>query len=138
VKLTAYIDGSCLGNPGEAGYGFILLDKNDSVIEEQGVYIGKATNNIAEYMALIGCIEAVEKYQPSELTIFSDSQLLVNQINGKYAIKKDHLRELYNRVVQKIEELSASVKIHHIPREKNNRADSLARTAVLKKEVVRK
>jgi len=137
VKLTAYVDGSCFGNPGEAGYGFVLLDKDDSVIEEQGVYIGKATNNIAEYRALLGCLEALEKFKPSEITIYSDSQLIVNQVNGTYSVKKEHLKELYNRVVQKINKLSASVEIHHIPREQNNRADSLARTAVLKKEVIR-
>ena len=136
MKLYAYVDGSCFGNPGEAGYGFVIQDSEGNPLEEQGVYIGRATNNIAEYSALIGCLDALIKYKPDEVTVYSDSQLLVNQINGDYAVKKDHLKELYSKVMHKINKLSAPVKIVHVLRDKKKKADSLARKAVLKKESI--
>ena len=134
MKLTAFVDGSCLGNPGKAGFGFVIQDEEGNVLEEKGVYIGQGTNNIAEYRSMIGCLESMIKYSPEQVTVYADSQLMVNQINGVYKVKKLHLQELYSRAVSLIKEIPGRVVIEHIPREKNARADSLARTAVSKQE----
>jgi len=137
LKLTAYIDGSSLGNPGESGYGIVLMDENGNILKSIGRYIGRATNNVAEYQALIGCLEFVETLNVKRLTVYSDSQLLVNQINGSYRIKKSHLQKLHSRILQIIEKAELDVEIQHIYREKNKDADRLARKAVqLKTEVV--
>ena len=136
MKLIAYIDGSSMGNPGEAGYGVLLKDEDGNILETTGKYIGKATNNVAEYSGLIGCLEIVGKYNPESLTVFSDSQLLVNQVNGIYKIKKVHLQKLYKLFSERLASLSVKFKIIHVPREKNSEADGLARKAVLSRSMI--
>jgi len=136
MKLIAFIDGSSMGNPGEAGYGILLKDEDGNILETTGKYIGKATNNVAEYCGLIGCLEIIGKYNAESLTVYSDSQLLVNQINGIYRIKKMHLQKLYNQFSERLASLSLQFRIFHIPREKNSEADGLARKAVLSRSII--
>jgi len=130
MKLVAYIDGSSKGNPGEAGYGLVLRDQAGTILRKVGKYIGHATNNVAEYNGLIGCLEYVQELNASRVTVFSDSELLVNQINGKYKIKKPHLQTLYNKIQNMLGDSNIELEISHIPREQNNEADGLARQAV--------
>lgn len=126
----AYIDGSSFGNPGEAGYGVVLMDEERDVLASVGRYIGRATNNVAEYWGLIGCLEIVRQFGACNLTVYSDSQLLVNQIRGIYRVKKPHLKELHTRTLETIKNGSIQLRIFHIPREKNREADRLARQAI--------
>lgn len=130
MTLTAYIDGASRGNPGESGYGVVLKGPEAELLQARGVYIGRTTNNVAEYRGLLGCLQLAAKFQPKELKVYSDSQLLVNQINGIYKVRKPHLQSLHTEIITQIKELSCKFKIEYIPREKNREADTLARRAV--------
>ena len=128
--MVAYIDGSSLGNPGEAGYGVVLKDEEGTIQEVEGKYIGKATNNVAEYHGLLACLEVVKRRGIRSLTVYSDSQLLVNQMKGIYRVKKPHLKVLHDQALEAISKGSIRFSIHHIPREKNREADGIARRAI--------
>lgn len=134
--LKAYIDGSSVGNPGEAGYGVVLETEEGEILKEIGRYIGQATNNVAEYSGLLACLKMVEPYGASSLSVYSDSQLLVNQIKGIYRVKKPHLAKLHAKAMALIKKSQICLDICHIPREKNRKADGLARRAVLLKSDV--
>ena len=132
----AYIDGSSAGNPGEAGYGVVLRDEGGDVLEAVGRYIGRATNNVAEYQGLLGCLELTRQHEARSLIVYSDSQLLVNQMKGIYRVKKPHLKVLHTRALDTLKDRSIQFEIHYIPREKNREADRLARRAIrLRSEV---
>lgn len=130
MKLTAFIDGSSMGNPGEAGFGVVIKDEKGSVLQYYGNYIGQTTNNVAEYQGLIGCLDLVSKFKADSLTVYSDSQLMVRQINGQYRVKQPHLQVLFAQIKEKLNSLSLAFKIEHVPREQNKEADKLARNAV--------
>jgi ribonuclease HI len=130
MNLVAFIDGSCLGNPGESGCGIVLRTEDGTVLEKAGKYLGHSTNNIAEYQGLLYCLELALKHRADSLTVYSDSQLLVNQINGSYRVKKPHLMELHGKVENFIGRTNIRLTLHHIPREKNRDADGLARNAI--------
>ena len=131
MNLIAYIDGSCFGNPGKAGYGIVLKTEDGSVLHRVGRYIGEATNNIAEYAAMIGCLELAGRYPVKKITVFSDSQLLVRQICGEYTVKKEHLKKMHQCITDWLHHHSVDVSLQHISREQNNEADGLARKAVI-------
>ena len=128
--MVAYIDGSSMGNPGESGYGVVLKDEEGTVLEVEGGYIGKATNNEAEYKGLLACLKLVKQRGIRALTVYSDSQLLVNQMKGIYRVKKPHLKVFHSQALEAIAAGSIRLSIHHIPREKNKEADGLARRAI--------
>lgn len=116
-----YIDGGARGNPGPAGIG-ISVFKNKKSIKEFYYYIGKTTNNIAEYSALIVALYYIEKNNIDNVNIYSDSELLVKQINGIYKVSNKKLIDYYQEAI-KYKDL---FNIYHIKREKNKRADLLA------------
>lgn len=130
-----FIDGACRGNPGPAAYGCILYKGQEMLLKEKG-YIGKGTNNLAEYTALIKGLEAAWKVGVrEELEIFSDSQLLVRQIIGLYKVKNPRLQRLFQEA-QTLLKRFKRVHIFHIDRGLNREADRLANRAldeVLKK-----
>ena len=97
--LKIYTDGAARGNPGPAAYAFLLVH-NDAIIHKDFGYIGTATNNTAEYTAIINALKAAEKFHRGHLQVFSDSNLAVQQINKKWKINYPHLSELYNEVYQ--------------------------------------
>ena len=130
MKLVAFIDGSSLGNPGEAGYGVVLKDEGGKIVATVGRYIGRATNNVAEYRGLLSCLELAKQYGVSSLTVYSDSQLLVNQIRGIYRVRASHLQEIHGRILDMIASSGMRFEIVHVPREKNREADGLARQAI--------
>ena len=130
MKLTAFIDGSSYGNPGDAGYGVVFFNESGEIIHTFGDYIGKSTNNVAEYQALIHCLRAAKNMVCGHLSVFSDSQLLVNQINGEYRVKQPHLQILYQQVMKEMADFGSAFQLSHVPREKNKDADSIARKAV--------
>ncbi len=136
MKLRAYIDGSSIGNPGEAGYGVVLFNEEGDVIREFGQYIGQATNNVAEYRGLLACLEWVQKCGSCSLIVHSDSQLLVNQMKGIYRVRKPHLATLHTEALNRIKKGHINLDIRYIPREKNRKADALARRAVLLKSEI--
>lgn len=134
-KLILYTDGSSRGNPGPAAIGVVIRDVNGSVVNELSESIGSATNNVAEYMALIRALKEARSLGVSEVEVRSDSELLVQQMNGGYAVKS---RQLLPLAVQARSLMNsfARATIRHVPREENSRADQLANEAQASKPKV--
>lgn len=128
-SLTLYIDGAARGNPGPAGIGAVILDKDDNVQVEIHEYIGETTNNVAEYQALIRGLREAEHLAPAGIEIYSDSQLLVRQMTGVYQVRHPNLIPLH-REAEKLLQHFSNFTIKHIPRQKNKRADKLANKGI--------
>ena len=122
--IVAFTDGSSLGNPGHMGIG-IALYRDGFRIEELSEYLGKGTNNIAEYTAVIRALETVHRLGEKEVHIKSDSQLIIRQLNGEYKVKDPKLRPLKMQVDGLCHGIKAS--FEHIPREHNAEADKLSK-----------
>lgn len=123
----AWIDGASRGNPGEAGFG--VLFESDGDTREIVGFLGRTTNNVAEYAGLVAALAFAEREGIDRLEIFSDSQLLVRQINGEYRVKAPHLIPFFLRVLQLRRKLDRFA-IRHVERRENSRADGLANRAV--------
>ncbi len=123
------VDGAARGNPGEAGCGAVIFDEAGAVREEVFRYLGKATNNVAEYEGLLMGLEAVLRLGGTRLKVQSDSQLLVRQLNGLYRVKDQKLRPLYQQALRLLQRLE-TCRIIHIGREQNRQADRLANQAI--------
>ena len=117
LQAQLFTDGGSRGNPGPAGIGWVITN-----VKSGGEYIGVATNNVAEYKALIRGLEECYKLGVKQVECFLDSNLVVNQMKGLYKIKEAHLATLAGEA-KKIEAKFASVTYTHIPREKNTLAD---------------
>ncbi|MBE0516887.1 MAG: ribonuclease HI family protein [Methanophagales archaeon] len=133
-KLVIYSDGASRGNPGPAGIGIVICDESGEVVKEYEEFIGTATNNIAEYRALIKGLELASNFPISELECFSDSELMVKQLNGDYAVKNPRLHELFLQVRER-EQHFGRVSYLHVSRAEAGimRADELANRAIGKK-----
>jgi len=128
-KIVAHIDGGSRGNPGPAAAGFILTGPVGSQSQAKAFFIGQATNNVAEYTALVKALEAAKHIGAEQLTVFSDSELLVKQINGRYKVKSEQIRPLFRQAVDLLGEFE-NWKVRHITREKNKEADELVNQAL--------
>lgn len=124
MAIEVYIDGAARGNPGPAGIGIVIKD-GPKIIEEIGAYIGKATNNMAEYLALVRGLEEVLIRGFKSASFFSDSELLVKQLNGEYKVKHDNLVPLHYHVLTLIDRMK-DFSIKHVTRDKNEHADKMA------------
>jgi ribonuclease HI len=124
-RLVAFIDGASRGNPGESAFAVVLGNEQGEVLYQIAGRIGTATNNEAEYRALLEALDLVTRLGIQHLTVFSDSQLLVNQINGTYRVSAPKLLPLYQEAKSKIRRFQGFALIH-IDREKNSLADRLA------------
>ena len=127
--FVANVDGASRGNPGPASYAVILRGPDGGVRFKVGKYIGRATNNVAEYYALITALEYAASQQIDRLLVRSDSELLVRQMQGRYKVKSTDLRPLYERA-RKLGNGLAYFIIKHVPREQNRDADELANIAL--------
>ena len=128
MKLILECDGACRGNPGLGAIGGVINDEAGRVLTEISRFIGKCTNNIAEYQALIAVLECARSMQATQVEVFSDSELMVKQINGHYKVKSTELRALYLQVIHLAASFD-SFKISHVLRTQNRRADFLANQA---------
>jgi acyl dehydratase len=126
---TANIDGAARGNPGPASYGVVLRRPDGSPLESLGKYIGRHTNNVAEYYALIAALDYAVANGIKRLRVQSDSQLIVNQMKGTYKVKHPDLRPLHERAKKQASGLEAFT-IQYIPRERNREADAAANAAL--------
>ena len=126
AAFTAYVDGASIGNPGPSGIGGVLLDENGEELEQFSEHIGAATNNVAEYRALIHALNRLTTLGADHVRVFTDSQLLQRQTSGDWKIKDEKLREL-NRMLRDLIARFTSFEITHIGREKNRAADRLAK-----------
>jgi len=123
-----WVDGAARGNPGQAGAGFVL-ERGKSRVLGAGEYLGEATNNEAEYRALILGMEAAGRQGCNELEVFSDSELMVRQMRGEYRVKNHRLQELYFQAVKKMKPFKR-ITFNHISRDENKDADRLANLAI--------
>src|SRR6202162_4864917 len=126
---TANIDGAARGNPGPASYGVVLRKPDGTLLESLGKYIGRTTNNVAEYYALIAALDYAAARGISRLRVQSDSQLIVNQMKGLYKVKHPDLRPLHERARKQAAGLDAFT-IQYVPREQNREADAAANAAL--------
>jgi ribonuclease HI len=123
-KLVVNVDGGARGNPGPAAIAAVVQDGGGQVLQEKGERIGRATNNVAEYRALLLGIEMAAALGASELELVGDSELVVRQVEGKYKVKDVTLRELHAEVKRALEPFE-SWSIRHVRREHNAEADRL-------------
>ncbi len=128
-KIVAHIDGGSRGNPGPAAAGFTLADSSGTQLQAKGFFLGQATNNVAEYTSFLKALEAAKQIDVEQLTVFSDSQLLVRQINGQYKVKSEQIWPLFQKAVNLLNGFT-SWQVRHIPREKNKEADKLVNQAL--------
>lgn len=127
--VTAWCDGGSRGNPGPAGYGVFIEDLDGQKLAELSEYLGKTTNNVAEYSALLGALEWVLREGRSRLRVVADSELLVKQIQGRYKVASPDLRPLFEEAKRRIARLDG-FRIEHVLRGKNQKADRLANAAM--------
>jgi ribonuclease HI len=127
IPTEIYIDGASRGNPGNSGLGILIKDKNkDHRIKK---YLGILTNNQAEYSAFITALEFARKLKKDSITIYTDSLLLANQINGIWQVESPNIKPLYEKAKKLLGEFK-QVEVRHIPRELNREADRLANEAI--------
>ena len=127
--MIVYTDGASRGNPGPAAAAFVLADDNGNQIYSKASFLGKATNNIAEYIALLNALGQAKQLDAKNVEIFSDSELMVRQINGEYRVKNPNIREIYLECTELLDGFG-SWEIKHIRRDKNVEADELANQAI--------
>lgn len=128
-EIVAHIDGASRGNPGPAAYGVLVESAEGAPIATLSKFLGRATNNVAEYHALLAVLEYALENHHLHLRVLADSELLARQIEGRYKVKSQDLKPLYEearRMIQRLEHFS----IRHVPREKNEEADRLANQAL--------
>jgi len=128
MKVTIFSDGASRNNPGEAGIG-IVINHGKKTVLEVSEYLGRTTNNIAEYLAFIRGLEEALLLGATEAECFADSELLVKQIKGEYRVKNEGLIPLYFHAKSLIKKF-AHCSLHYIPREKNGLADELANKGI--------
>jgi ribonuclease HI len=128
ISALLWVDGAARGNPGQAGAG-IVLDRGEEKLFCQGEYLGEATNNEAEYRALILGMEIAGRQGCVELEVRSDSELMVRQMRGEYRVKSPRLQELYFQATKGMSPFKRVV-FTHVPREENREADRLANMAI--------
>ncbi|MBL7134596.1 MAG: ribonuclease HI family protein [Phycisphaerae bacterium] len=130
LRLVVHVDGGAHGNPGPAGAGVVVQAGDDgTVLYEGAVFIGRATNNVAEYHGLLAGLAAARRLNADQVEIASDSQLMVRQMTGQYRVKNAALKRLFEqarKLVGQFDECS----FRHIPREENAQADALTKQAI--------
>lgn len=124
-----YVDGASRGNPGPAGAGAVLLDPAGRIVEEASRFLGRATNNVAEYQALLLGLELARRHGVKHLDIFADSELLVRQLTGRYQVRSARLKPLVQTARQALADFRAW-RLTHLPRQQNQAADRLANAAI--------
>lgn len=130
-SYSVYTNGACSSNPGPIGIGCVIYKGNGSeIVETISKRKGEGTNNEAEYLALIEGLSSVEKYNPKTVSIFSDSKLVINQINGVFAYRDERMKKMLKEVMEIKNRIDADIEFNWISRIKNEVADNLASTAI--------
>lgn len=128
-KVFIYSDGGSRGNPGPAGIGVVILDAKKKKLKEIYKYIGEATNNVAEYSALIAGLEEAARIGSDEVTLYMDSELIAKQLNGEYKVKSEDMKPLFEKALEILKAFK-SFEVIHIERSKNKEADKLVNKAI--------
>ncbi|HWL92445.1 MAG TPA: ribonuclease HI family protein [Phycisphaerae bacterium] len=129
MKLIINVDGGARGNPGPGGSGVVIRDADETLWFEGGFFLGRVTNNQAEYSGLLKALQFAGRLNPDEIQIYSDSELLVKQIRGDYRVKNEGLKVLYDDAVSALGKFK-KWRIDHVRREANREADKLANAAM--------
>jgi ribonuclease HI len=129
AAFRANIDGGSRGNPGPAAYGVVIRDGNGELAAKLKKYIGRMSNNVAEYYGLIAALDYAQSHKIRAIHIESDSELLVKQMRGQYKVKSEDLKPLFERA-KKMSQAFESFRIDHVYREQNREADALANEAL--------
>lgn len=137
MTILAYTDGAARGNPGESGIGVVFKDEKGAVLTKICGYIGEATNNVAEYQALIACLKNATKTKCSRLVVHSDSELMVRQLLGEYKVKDSNLKLLFQKVHKLLAKAPFEFEIKHVGRESNREADKLANLGIDSRKPIR-
>ncbi len=128
-RTRLYSDGAARGNPGPAGAGAVIVNPDGHVVAKIGKFLGESTNNVAEYMGLILGLKRAKAMGIKDLDVFSDSELLVKQLAGDYAVKAEHLRPLHAEAKALLGGFD-EIQVRHIPREENAQADAMSNRAI--------
>jgi ribonuclease HI len=130
-KICIYSDGGARGNPGPSAIGVLICDEDGNVLEDHAETIGETTNNVAEYRAVLAGLGLAKKYGAEEVAYFVDSELVANQLNGKYRVKTPHIRVLFQEVLTKLKSFK-KVTFMQVPRthDKITLADKLVNRAL--------
>jgi ribonuclease HI len=129
MKLVIHVDGGSRGNPGPAAIGVVVSDSEGAVLDEVAERIGVATNNVAEYRALLKGLERAAALGASEIELVNDSELVARQITGAYKVKHPAMKPLYAEAVAALRQFERS-RIRSVPRAQNARADELVNLAL--------
>ncbi|MBV8998744.1 MAG: ribonuclease HI family protein [Solirubrobacterales bacterium] len=129
MKLVLHVDGGARGNPGPAAIGVVISDPGGEVLDEVAETIGAATNNVAEYRAVLRGLERARALGASEVEIVNDSELVARQLTGAYKVKHPALKPLYAEAIAALRGFD-SWRIHSVPRAQNARADELVNEAL--------
>ncbi len=129
TALRLHVDGASRGNPGEAGFGVQVAAADGSEVASLWGYLGRTTNNVAEYQALLHALRFALARGAREVEVFSDSELLVRQIGGRYRVRNPGLAPLFREARQLLGRFERA-RVSHVPREQNREADALANRAV--------
>jgi ribonuclease HI len=124
MKLFIHTDGGARGNPGPGAIGIVIANEKKETIKEIGKFIGRSTNNEAEYRAVVEALKACGKRKNLDIAFFIDSLLVVNQLNGKFRVKEPRMKKYFNEI-KLLEKNFKSVKYTHIERFKNYVADKI-------------
>ncbi len=128
-KLIIHTDGGARGNPGPAGIGAVLKNESGEIVAEISKFLGVATNNQAEYQAVVQAIRKAKELKAKELDFYLDSELVVKQLNREYKVKNEKLAPFFVEIYNTSMEFD-KVRFFHVPREQNKEADRLANIAM--------
>ncbi|MDR0454357.1 MAG: ribonuclease HI family protein [Deferribacteraceae bacterium] len=124
MKYKIYSDGAARGNPGPAGAGYVVYDETGVQVYSETIPLGRTTNNIAEYTAILEAAKYIKSLNPVKVDFMLDSELVVRQLSGQYKVRANHLLPLYHELKSILAGLNCNCL--HIPREQNKAADKLA------------
>lgn len=128
-RVVLFTDGASRGNPGPAGAGWVIMDEQGETLGKGGSFLGRRTNNEAEYEAVIRGLNASFELGANEVYLRSDSELLVKQINGTYRVKEERLQALHHQAREALQRFRR-FDVKHVPREQNSAADAQANLAI--------
>lgn len=128
-KVIVNFDGGSRGNPGPAGIAAVAMDADGEIVAERSGTIGDATNNVAEYRALLLAIQLAKELEADEVELIGDSKLIVEQVRGNWKVKQEHLRPLHTKAKDALRDLP-KWSIRHVMRDDNTRADELLNEAL--------
>ena len=129
MQVIVHVDGGSRGNPGPAAAAAVVSDSSGAVLDEAAVRLGEATNNVAEYHALILGLERAHALGATEVSVINDSELVAHQVNGHYRVKHPQMKPLYTRVMAALRGFD-SWTLRSVPRAKNKEADRLVNEAL--------